>query len=206
MKKLLQCCLLACSVFTLCVAQAVHATPSLTWDWTYTGEGIAASGTLTTSETPDDRGLFTILEITGTRNGQAITGLEPAGVPIPGNEPYNLDNTLNPTPPHLTKGGFGFATAQGTYVNLFFADFLDPPAFLEVFSAPPFGAGAENFGPEDSEIGVEFSVALAAAPGAAVQRSRWLWVGVGLLGSAIAAGFFLLRPGDDRPRTPPAAG
>ncbi|WP_341528439.1 hypothetical protein WKK05_03565 [Nostoc sp. UHCC 0302] len=68
---------------------------ALSWDWNYSGTGIAASGTLTTNDTADDFGFYQILGISGIRNGETITGLQPAGTPIPGNEPFNVDNLIS---------------------------------------------------------------------------------------------------------------
>uniref|UniRef100_UPI00343600D6 PEP-CTERM sorting domain-containing protein n=1 Tax=Okeania sp. SIO2F4 TaxID=2607790 RepID=UPI00343600D6 len=47
---------------------------------------------------------------------------------------------------------------------MFFADFLQPPGYFEIFSAAPFIPGFENFGPEDSELPVSFSASFSAAP------------------------------------------
>lgn len=63
------------------------AASALNWNWNYSGTGIAANGTFTTNDTPNDLGFYLISGITGTRNGETITGLQPAGTPIPGNEP-----------------------------------------------------------------------------------------------------------------------
>ena len=52
--------------------------PTAAWadiyDFSYTGAGIAASGTITV--TPDGGDEYTITGITGVRNGAAITGLD----------------------------------------------------------------------------------------------------------------------------------
>ncbi|MGD1717035.1 hypothetical protein [Dapis sp. BLCC M172] len=47
---------------------------------------------------------------------------------------------------------------------MFFAGFLQPPGYFEIFSAPPFIPGFENFGPEDSELPVSFSAAPIVVP------------------------------------------
>jgi hypothetical protein len=46
----------------------------LTFDFSYSGVGVTASGVITASSTPDGSG-FDILSVTGTRNGVAIDGL-----------------------------------------------------------------------------------------------------------------------------------
>jgi len=111
-----------------------------------------------------------ITGITGTRNGETITGLQPTGTSIPGNEPFEVDNLISLDPQQLTKDGFGYFTSGGNFVNPFFASFLEPPGYFEVFSAPPFIPGFENFGPEDSELTVSFS----AAPRSVAEASSTL--------------------------------
>ena len=134
-----------------------QAAGSLIWDWSYSGSGVVASGTFTTNDTPDGSGFYLITGITGTRNGETITGLQPVGTPIPGNEPYAVDNLIRLGTPQLTGDGFGYSTAGGNFSNPFFASFLSTPGYLEVFSAPPFTPGSENLGPEDSELPISFS-------------------------------------------------
>ena len=51
----------------------------------------------------------------------------------------------------LTHNGFGFATADGSYCNPFYADFQTPPRFLEVFTQPT----SMRFG----ELPIEFTAA-----------------------------------------------
>jgi hypothetical protein len=105
------------------------------WIWSYSGERISASGEFTTTDTSYGGG-YTITGITGQRNGVAITGLQPTGTAIPGNEPYAVDNLLSLSAPQLTGNGFGFSLADGTYSNPFYADFLSPPVYLEFYSIP----------------------------------------------------------------------
>lgn len=148
----------------LIFGNARSANAALLWNWNYSGLGINASGTFTTENTPDSDGFYLMTGITGTRNGQAIIGLQPTGTSIPGNEPFVVDNLIRPGFPQLTKDGFGYQIADGSYVNPFFASFLPTPAYLEVFSAAPFIPGFENFGPEDSELEISFSATLVPEP------------------------------------------
>ncbi|MFM8355301.1 MAG: PEP-CTERM sorting domain-containing protein [Gammaproteobacteria bacterium] len=145
------------------LAAAFQAEAALLWNWSYSGAGIAASGTLSTNDTPDAGGYYAITGISGQRNGVTITGLQPTGTPIPGNEPFAADNLLRVTGPQLKKGGIGFALADGTYANPIYADFLPTPGYLEFFSAPPFATGAANAGPEDSELRINFTAQLVVA-------------------------------------------
>ena len=122
---------------SLCMALAVPLPEqaSRLLSWSYTGAGIAASGTFTTDDTPDSGGYYKIIGITGSRNGVAIISLETVGEAIPGNPGFSVDNLINASG-RLTSHGFGFRTAAGNYANPFYADFRTPPGFLEVFTRP----------------------------------------------------------------------
>jgi hypothetical protein len=134
-------------------AFAFPAHASTVWSWNFAGSGIRASGTFTTLDVPDAQGGYLITSVTGVRNGQAITALQPTGTWIPGNEPYAVDNLVFTGPgPQLTKAGFGFALADGTYSNPFYADFLPTPEYLEFYSMPA------------SESSTELAVAFSATP------------------------------------------
>jgi hypothetical protein len=146
------------------ILSTMQAASALTWNWNYSGTGLNASGTLITDNTPDSLGFYLITGITGTRNGETITGLQPTGTPIPGNEPFLVDNLINLNLPQLTGDGFGYSTSGGNFVSPFFANFLPTPSYLEVFSAPPFIPGFENLGPEDSELPISFSAMLIGVP------------------------------------------
>jgi hypothetical protein len=140
------------------------AAATLNWEWNYTGSGIAANGTFVTNDTPDGLGFYQITGITGTRNGVPITGLQTTGTPIPGNEPFNVDNLISLNPQQLTKDGFGYSTAAGSFSSPFYASFLQPPGYLEFFSAPPIGTGFLDVGPEDSELRINFSARIVNVP------------------------------------------
>ncbi|MEH2139223.1 PEP-CTERM sorting domain-containing protein [Nostoc sp.] len=138
----------------------MEAASALTWKWNYSGTGIEAIGTFTTNNTPNDLGFYQILEITGTRNGETITGLQPVETPIPGNEPFDVDNLISLNTQQLTRDGFGYSTSEGNYSSPLFASFLPTPSYLEVFSVPPLTPGSENFGTEDSELPISFSATI----------------------------------------------
>lgn len=151
----------------LCVVCAASVEAEVLWRWEYSGAGIVASGTVTTVDVPDASGGYLITSIQGTRNGETITGLQPTGTPIPGNEPFAVDNLLFLGPgPQLTVHGFGFATSGGNYSNPFYADFLPVPGYLEFFSAPPFAVAAP--GVEDSELPIQFFAAPVPEPAGVV--------------------------------------
>ncbi len=135
----------ALTALTLCasLAIALPARASLNWNWRYSAPGIVASGTFTTADHPDSGGFYQITAISGTRNGVAITALQPTGTPIPGNEPFAVDNLVRASGPQLTKNGFGFATASGNFANPFYADFTTPPGYWSSFRRrrlPPVSA------------------------------------------------------------------
>lgn len=134
-----------------------QAALAITWNWSYATPSVEASGTLTTSNRADSNGFFAITDISGFRNGVEIIGLQKTGTAIPGNEPFVVDNVISLEAEHLTADGLGFALADGTFVNVFYADFLEPALLLEALSAPPFVPGFDHFGPEDSEHPVRFS-------------------------------------------------
>lgn len=120
------------------------------------GAGITASGTFTTVSAANANGGYLITGITGTRNGKAITRLQPPGTSIPGNEPYTVDDLVfHASGPQLTSHGFGFATADGNYSNPFYADFLPTPGYLEFFSMPGVG---------HTELPVVFSATPVSTP------------------------------------------
>lgn len=159
--------LLSATAFASAIALVfgtIQAAFALNWNWNYSGTGIAASGTFTTNDTPNDSGFYLITGITGTRNSEVITGIQPTGTPIPGNEPFHVDNLISLNTVQLTGDGFGYSTAGGNYSSPFFASFLPTPGYLEVFSAPPIKSGFENLGAEDSELPISFSATLVTVP------------------------------------------
>jgi hypothetical protein len=141
----------------LVIASAIllmHGQPAeafLLWNWSYSGNGVSAAGTFTTNDAPDGAGFYQIVGITGADNGVTITGLQPTGTAIPGNEPYAVDNLVSAAEPHLTKHGFGFSLANGDYANPFY----NGSNYYEYLSVPPYVDGA---GPERP---VSFSAAIA---------------------------------------------
>ena len=125
------------------------------WEWEYRSEGetefgeIRAEGTFTTNDDLDGDGWFEIVSISGQYNHDTITGLFPAGESIPGNSPFEGDNLIrvsdgnNPQPEaQLSGDGFQFALDDGSFVNVFFASFLETPGYLEFHSRDPFPEGA----------------------------------------------------------------
>ena len=117
------------------VALALPA-EALEWRWSYQGEGVSASGALTTKDKPNADGFYEITGIEGEANGVAITGLQPPGTSIPGNDGYPVDNLVRAEAPQLSLHGFGYALADGTYANPFYGARFVPPSVYAFFSDP----------------------------------------------------------------------
>jgi len=109
---------------------------ALEWRWSYQGAGVSASGSFTTKDAPDANGFYEITVITGEANGVAITGLQPPGTSIPGNDGYPVDNLVRAAAPQLSKDGFGYALASGAYANPFYGAHFVPPGYYAFFSDP----------------------------------------------------------------------
>ena len=124
-------------------ALVVLPAEALEWRWSYQGEGVTASGAFTTTDTPNADGFYEITGINGEANGVAITGLQPAGTSIPGNDGYPVDGFVRTEAPQLSLHGFGFALADGTYANPFYGDHFVPPGVYAFFSDPKNGKTSE---------------------------------------------------------------
>ena len=124
--------------FSLLIAAMLIALPAeaLEWRWSYQGEGVSASGAFTTKDTPNADGFYEITGIKGETNGVAITGLQPPGTSVPGNDGYPVDNLVRTDAPQLTLHGFGYALANGTYANPFYGGAFRQAGLLRVFLRP----------------------------------------------------------------------
>jgi hypothetical protein len=120
------------------IAAALVALPAdaLEWRWSYQGEGVAASGSFTTTDTPNADGFYEITKIKGEANGIAITGLQPAGTSIPGNDGYPVDGLVRTEAPQLSLHGFAYSLADGTYANPFYGAHFAKPDYYAFFSDP----------------------------------------------------------------------
>ena len=123
----------------LVIAAALVALPAeaLEWRWSYQGEGVAASGSFSTTDTPNADGFYEITKIKGEANGIAITGLQPAGTSIPGNDGYPVDGLVRTEVPQLSLHGFAYSLADGTYANPFYGDHFVPPGVYAFFPIHP---------------------------------------------------------------------
>jgi hypothetical protein len=66
----------------------------------------------------------------------AIARLQPAGTSIPGNDGYPVDNLVGTAAPQLSKGGFGYALADGTFASPFYGAHFAKPDYYAFFSDP----------------------------------------------------------------------
>ena len=124
--------------FSLAVAGALVALPAeaLEWRWSYHGEGVTASGAFITKDRPNADGFYEITGIRGEANGVAITGLQPPGTSIPGNDGYPVDNLVRAEAPQLSLHGFGYKLADGIYANPFYGAHFVPPGVYAFVSDP----------------------------------------------------------------------
>ncbi|MEH1889899.1 MAG: PEP-CTERM sorting domain-containing protein [Nostoc sp.] len=89
------------------------------FNYSYSGEGIEASGVLTTTNSSDANGYLTITGIKGQRNGETITALLP-----PGSFPIAApnDNLFSPTKPFLNFNGFSYLVGAKSENVFYFED------------------------------------------------------------------------------------
>src|SRR5882757_8230505 len=116
---------------------------ALEWRWSYQGEGATGSGSFTTKDAANADGFYEITGVKGEMNGVPITGLQPAGTSIPGNDGYPVDGLIKAEAPYLSLHGFGYALADGTYANPFYGDRFVPPGVYAFFSDPKNGKTSE---------------------------------------------------------------
>ena len=149
-------------VLAILGALMVGTTPAsaqLLWCWSFTGSNVSAAGTMTTGKDADREGFYGITRLTGTANSAKITALQPTGTAIPGNAGFPVSNLIRPTAPQLTKGGFGFATSDGTYHNPFHLE-----QYLDYISRPPYANG------KGAEPTIQFKAVAAASESACATR------------------------------------
>lgn len=163
------------SAMLVAAAAPLSAQAALQWNWQYSGTGVDASGTLFTGDVADAEGFYLVSGISGVRNGEAITGLQATGTAIPLNEPFAVDNLVK-ADGTLSSHGIGYATAAGTYANLFLAGWLSPATNVEFSSIPALSTTAE--------VPVSFSFALA---GTVPEPSTYALWALGI--AALAIGF-----------------
>jgi hypothetical protein len=139
-----------------------------TWAWSYSGDGVTASGTFVTAgnaaNNPED-----ILSFTGTHNGMAILGLVPVGDPLGSN--FVWDNQFSASYPHFSEGGLLFNVGGGDagIINLYYWADDDAIYNLIVVDGEPI------------EVPVAFSASIVPEP------ATYGYMALGLVGLAVAA-------------------
>lgn len=165
-------------IITLGALLAGGSANAAMFNFSYSGAGVAASGTLTTTDTATiikGQQAFTITGVTGTRNGDVIDQLFPAATVVDFNGD-RTDNYLFTTGPFLTFNGFGFGVA-GDSPNTLYNPYFDGSSYVEFVSNPPSGVAVN---PLDS-----FSLTRATA--AVPEPATWAMFlgGFGLLGATM---------------------
>lgn len=125
-------------LISVMVALGVCSTPAFAkqlWCWNFAGTGVSAAGTFLTGNDADAEGYYRITGITGSVNSAPITALQPTGASIAGNSGFPVDNLVRATAPQLTKHGFGFMAADGSYHNAFhvghYQDYISRPPYAD---------------------------------------------------------------------------
>lgn len=115
------------------------AQASILWDWSYTDAfHDSFGGTLTTNS--QSGGNYLITGITGTADGETITGLDAVNTCCGSN--FN-DNLLHSTGTQLDVAGLTFSTALFPHVNLFYntSGMVGGAYYFEVVSFMQMGGG-----------------------------------------------------------------
>ena len=104
--------LAALPVVILLLAGTQNVFADSTFDFSFTGTGISASGMFTATRVSGSE--FTVTSISGMQNGFAMTLLAPGAF-------ANNDNHIFSTSPFLTLGGLSFVLSNGsTAYNVYF--------------------------------------------------------------------------------------
>jgi hypothetical protein len=113
------------------------------WRWSCHGPGITASGTLTTRSAANADGFYAIIAVSGKANGVPIVRLQQTGTSIPGNHGFPVDNLIRQEGRQLTKHGFAFSLANGTFASPFYAAHFSTPGYYLFLSDPATGRTRE---------------------------------------------------------------
>jgi hypothetical protein len=155
------------------VSFSAMTVPSIDWNFTYSGAGIAATGVLTTLATPIG-GEYQIVGLSGTRNGQAMNALFPAGTYLAGGGGLLIsDNLLSATSPFLQTGGFTFHAGSDRY-NVYELD-------GQYYDLAGLDCGASDCG-QPGHLGTPISFTVAAVP----EPDIAVMLGLGLIGLGMA--------------------
>lgn len=151
----------------LAAAGLLSATSALavtTWNFSYSGTGVTASGSFTTAGNAlvaED-----ILSISGVRNGVSITGLVPVGQ----DPDFFYDNQFTIAQPNFTDGGMVYSLANGQNINVYFF----AGTYTDLFVVG---------GVTPVETSITWNVAAAPVPEPATVLS--MLAGLGLMGAFV---------------------
>jgi hypothetical protein len=167
--------LFASALVLIALAADQSRAGSVVYDFSVSAEGLSSSGTLTTSDTVNGYGTYTIESITGTYSGPdtsgAITGLSDFNGPS--NELYVTSPGVPGPGPYLDSNGFSFYVGfDGIQENI---ALLSPPSSYFMFSS----ASYFNFGdftltsavPEPSSL-ILGGIAVVSGMVVAIRRCR----------------------------------
>ena len=146
---------------------AARAAP-IAFNFSYTSAGISASGVLDTNGVLSG-GFYTVTGISGTRNGVAISGLNPpSGF-------GNPDNLLSPTSPFVDFAGIGYG-AGGLNYNFFSAFGGGCGGVYEVSTTVPI-----------ADCGIQLPATLTVVPAATLvpEPATFALLGGSVLGAAL---------------------
>jgi len=148
--------------------------PSIEWQFSYSGNGVSASGNLLTLAT-EVAGHYQIVGLSGTRNGAAMNALFPAGTySASGGGLLFSDNLLFPSDPFLDTGGFTFHAGSDRY-NVYYADGI----YYDLAGAD---CGAATCG-QPGHLGkpISFSISQVPEPGslALLAMAAFAMLGIG---------------------------
>jgi len=122
-------------VLLLAGTQNVFAS-SETFNFSFTGTGITASGTFTATFVSGDE--FLVTSISGMQNGFAMTLLPPGSF-------ASNDNIIFSSSPFLSLGGLAFVLSNGsTIYNIYNNLSPGPPGFFECNNTAPCNVGGEG--------------------------------------------------------------
>lgn len=116
---------------------------ALIWNWNYYRPAsdpygpVLAAGMLRTTDSTDQTGYYTILAVSGRRNGVVIASLLPVNSSIPGNPEYYSDNLLRVSEEPMTSNGFNVVYVDDSFSNFFTATYLPQVEDLEFHTVPP---------------------------------------------------------------------